>query len=69
MSARLDRDHRAGRVDDDALRDAAIARGSLYPFGVAQERALNLVPLLSRHGDELISGVMTEARNHAERFT
>ena len=57
------------RRGNDALRDAAIARGSLYPFGVAQERALNLVPLLSRHGDELISGVMTEARNHAERFT
>jgi bacillithiol biosynthesis cysteine-adding enzyme BshC len=57
------------RQGNDALRDAAIARGSLFPFGIPQERALNIVPLLSRHGDELIAAVMREARRHAELFT
>ena len=57
------------RRGNDALRDVAIARGSLYPFGIPQERALNILPLLSRHGDELIAAVMTEARRHAELFT
>ena len=32
------------------MRDLATVRGSLYPGGVRQERALNLVPLLARHG-------------------
>ena len=57
------------RRGNEALRDVAIARGSLFPFGVPQERAMNLVPLLARHGDELIAAVMTEARKHAEMFT
>lgn len=57
------------RRGNEALRDAAIARGSLYPFGIPQERALNIVPLLSRYGDELVRAVMDEARKHAERFT
>jgi bacillithiol biosynthesis cysteine-adding enzyme BshC len=57
------------RRGNKALRDAAIARGSLYPAGVPQERALNVVPLLARHGDELIQSVLGEASKHAERIT
>ena len=54
---------------NDALRDAAVARGALFPLGVAQERALNVVPLLSRHGDDLVRAVSVETDKHAERFT
>jgi len=57
------------RSGNDALRDAAIARGSLYPAGSPQERALNVIPLLARHGDELVQSVLTEAGKHAERIT
>ena len=68
---KLERRFAAGvkRRGNEALRDAAIARGSLYPFGTAQERALNIVPLLSRHGEELVAAVTDEARKHVERFT
>jgi bacillithiol biosynthesis cysteine-adding enzyme BshC len=64
---RIERRFRASvkRRGNDALRDVATARGALFPFGVPQERALNIVPLLARHGDALISGVMEEARLHA----
>ena len=72
--------HRVGRLErrfaarikqrgNDALRDASIARGSLYPSGTPQERALNIVPLLSRHGDELFDAVLAEAGKHAARIT
>jgi uncharacterized protein YllA (UPF0747 family) len=48
------------------MRDLATARGSLFPAGVRQERALNLIPLLSRHGlgllDEMRASAMTHAR-------
>jgi uncharacterized protein YllA (UPF0747 family) len=52
------------RRGNDALRDAAIARGALFPFGVAQERAVNFVPLLARYGDELMDRVAAEVRTH-----
>jgi len=57
------------RKGNDALRDAGIARGSLYPAGAPQERALNLIPLLARHGDELVQSVLIEAGKHADRIT
>ena len=71
--------HRLGRLErrfsasvkrrgNDALREAAIARGALFPLGSPQERALNIVPLLARHGDELIDAVSAETAKHAERF-
>jgi uncharacterized protein YllA (UPF0747 family) len=68
---RLERRYAASikRRGNDALRDAAIARGSLYPFGHAQERALNIIPLLTRYGDDLLHSVLEEARDHARRIT
>ena len=54
---------------NDVLRDAAIARGSLYPFGKPQERVLNFIPLLARYGDDLIDSVLTEVRAHAASIT
>lgn len=64
---RLERRLSAGvkRRGNDALRDAAIARGALFPLGSAQDRSLNIVPLLARHGDDLFALVMHEAEMHA----
>ena len=53
------------RRGNDALRDAAIARASLFPEGDPQERALNVIPLLARYGDEVFEKVLIEARAHA----
>jgi bacillithiol biosynthesis cysteine-adding enzyme BshC len=63
---RLERRYTAAikRNGNDALRDVAVARGSLYPFGKPQERALNIVPLLARYGDDLVNSVMDEAIQH-----
>ena len=64
---RLERRYRAAikRRGNDALRDIATARAALYPLGVPQERALNVVPLLARYGDSLFESVMTEVVPHA----
>jgi bacillithiol biosynthesis cysteine-adding enzyme BshC len=56
------------RKGNDALRDAAVARGFLFPLGTPQERALNFIPLLARNGSELIDAVMNETQKHAERL-
>jgi bacillithiol biosynthesis cysteine-adding enzyme BshC len=64
---RLERRFSAGvkRRGNDVLREAAIARGALFPFGKPQERALNIIPLLARYGDELMASVLREVRLHA----
>ena len=56
------------RRGNDALRDAAIARGALFPFGQPQERALNIIPLLARYGMALLDDVLVEVRAHASRL-
>jgi bacillithiol biosynthesis cysteine-adding enzyme BshC len=71
MNHRIDRLERrmaasVKRKGNEALHDARIARGFLFPFGTAQERALNLIPLLARNGSELFESVLDEARKHAE---
>jgi bacillithiol biosynthesis cysteine-adding enzyme BshC len=47
------------------MRDLATVRGSLYPGGVRQERALNLIPLLARHGVGLLDAMRESAAAHA----
>jgi uncharacterized protein YllA (UPF0747 family) len=47
------------------MRDLGTVRGSLYPGGVRQERALNLIPLLARHGVELLETMRDSAAVHA----
>lgn len=47
------------------MRDLATVRGSLYPGGVRQERALNLIPLLARHGVGLLDSMRESAAAHA----
>lgn len=42
----------------------ATARGSLFPGEVPQERALNVIPLLARYGDDPLDSVLAAARNY-----
>lgn len=64
---RLERRVVAGiaRREQDLMRDLGTVRGALYPFGVRQERALNLLPTLSRHGLELLDELRGAAGGHA----
>jgi len=54
------------RRDVDRQRDIATLAGALYPGGGRQERALNLVPILARHGMGVIEAMRGAARLHAE---
>ena len=49
----------------DVLQDVGTARGSLYPDGKRQERALNLLPMLARHGPVLLERMYAAAHEHA----
>ncbi|AHG90766.1 protein of unknown function UCP012535 [Gemmatirosa kalamazoonensis] len=64
---RLERRYLAAlkRRDDEAARDFTTARAALYPLGKRQERALNPVPLLARHGPALWEAMLARARAHA----
>jgi uncharacterized protein YllA (UPF0747 family) len=53
------------RRSESALADIATARGALFPHGKRQERALNPIPMLARHGSLVIDGMLTAARRHA----
>lgn len=55
----------AKREQIDAMTDLATVRAALVPAGVPQERMLNLLPLLARHGSPLLDGVLAAARDHA----
>ncbi|HEX6316930.1 MAG TPA: bacillithiol biosynthesis BshC [Gemmatimonadaceae bacterium] len=50
------------------MHDIATARGSLFPGGLRQERALNLLPLLARHGLALLDEMRAHAGAHARRL-
>ena len=65
--ARLERRFTAAikRRGNEALRDIAIARASLFPLGKQQERLLNGIPFLARYGEELWSAALAEASSHA----
>jgi bacillithiol biosynthesis cysteine-adding enzyme BshC len=64
---RLERRLVAGikRRETALLRDVGTLRAALYPMGHRQERALNLLPLLSRHGSELLGEMCAAASDHA----
>jgi uncharacterized protein YllA (UPF0747 family) len=53
------------RRERDMMRAIATARGSLFPLGKRQERALNLIPLLARYGPALLDAVRAAAGRHA----
>jgi hypothetical protein len=65
---RLERRLLAGvaRRESVRMRDLGTVRGALYPFGGRQERTLNLVPSLARHGMDLLGEIHRAAAGHAE---
>lgn len=50
------------------LNAIATARGSLYPGGTRQERALNLIPMLARYGRPLLDDMQAAAGQHASEL-
>jgi len=67
---RLERRLLAGiaRREHARMRDLATARAALYPFGIRQERAVNLIPTLARHGVGLLAEMRDAAGAHAGRL-
>lgn len=65
---RLERRLVAGikRREHQQLREVATLRAFLYPLNTRQERAMNLVPTLSRHGLELLGEMRDAASTHAD---
>jgi bacillithiol biosynthesis cysteine-adding enzyme BshC len=64
---RLERRVRAAatRGEVTAMHDLMSVRAALMPQGVRQERRLNFVPLLARHGDLLLAQLKAGAALHA----
>jgi uncharacterized protein YllA (UPF0747 family) len=56
----------AKRREAATMRDIGTARGALHPLGTRQERALNALPILARHGPALWAAMLEQARRHAE---
>ena len=56
------------RRESQRMREVGTLRGALYPLGGRQERALNIVPMLSRHGVELLADMRIAAGEHADRL-
>ncbi|HKP14473.1 MAG TPA: bacillithiol biosynthesis BshC, partial [Gemmatimonadaceae bacterium] len=67
---RLERRLLAGvaRRESERMRDLGTARGALYPFGGRQERTLNLVPILARHGVALLEELHAAAAGYADEI-
>ena len=55
----------AKRREASTMRDLAIARTSLFPLGKPQERVLNFIPMLARHGAPLVAQMRARADEHA----
>lgn len=53
------------RRHSNLMHDAATARGSLFPLGRAQERALSFIPFLVRYGNKLQDAMLAAATEHA----
>ena len=67
---RLERRLVAGikRREQGVLRDVATLRALLRPLNKRQERMLNLIPILSRHGGALLTEMHGAAKVHATRL-
>lgn len=65
---RLERRVVAGikRREAGVMRDIATLRAALRPRGKAQERTLNAIPFLARHGLDTLTELVAAARPHAE---
>jgi hypothetical protein len=55
----------AKRRESHLAEEIATARGALFPLGKIQERALNAVPLMARHGEAFLSSVRAGAAHLA----
>ena len=67
---RLDRFERrliaaSKKQQSELMREIATARGSLYPLGKEQERAVNFISFLARYGPGLREDMLSQARAHA----
>jgi len=58
----------AKRREADTMTQIATARGSLFPLGTRQERALNFLPFLARHGAVITDRMIDAARTHARNL-
>lgn len=58
----------AKRREAAAMRDISVARASLYPLGKPQERVLNFIPMLARHGQPLVDAMRVRAHEHASQL-
>jgi bacillithiol synthase len=56
---------RVKHTEREGMAELATLRGALYPNGEPQERALNMMPLLARHGPALFDAMRQAARRHA----
>lgn len=73
LMRRLDRFERrliaaSKRRHAELMTEIGTARGSLYPIGKPQERALNFVPMLARYGEALRDAMIDGAREHASNL-
>jgi bacillithiol synthase len=59
----------ARRRDESTAHDIATARAALYPNSQPQERVLNLLPILARHGLSLLDSMLARAAEHAAHLT
>jgi uncharacterized protein YllA (UPF0747 family) len=66
--ARLERRYAAAvkRSGNATLHEVSVARASLFPNGVPQERALNILPFLARYGRIVRDQMIASASRHAE---
>ena len=55
----------AKRRETDTMTQLGTARGSLFPLGTRQERALNILPFMARHGAVIVDRMLEGARVHA----
>lgn len=70
LSHKLDRVDRrllaaVKRREQDAMRDIAVARAACVPNGGRAERVLSLVPVLARHGLQILHDMRALAQAHA----
>ena len=70
---RLDRLERrvvaaAKRREQETMTQIGTARGALFPLGTRQERALNIIPFLARHGAVVTERMAGAARAHARQL-
>jgi bacillithiol biosynthesis cysteine-adding enzyme BshC len=56
------------RRDEETMTQIGTARGALFPLGTRQERALNIIPFIARHGPVVTERMLAAARDHAREL-